>query len=62
MQNKTKKPNVIFFFSDQQRWDTCGCYEGPNGSKEKYKDFIVPEDLEKAEVKIVPYTEEEYSE
>ena len=22
----TSKPNIIFFFSDQQRWDTCGCY------------------------------------
>lgn len=22
----TKKPNVIFIFSDQQRWDTMGCY------------------------------------
>lgn len=22
----TKRPNIIFFFSDQQRWDTCGCY------------------------------------
>ena len=22
-----KKPNIIFFFTDQQRWDTCGCYE-----------------------------------
>ena len=21
-----KKPNMIFFFTDQQRWDTCGCY------------------------------------
>lgn len=21
-----KKPNIIFYFSDQQRWDTCGCY------------------------------------
>ena len=21
-----KKPNILFFFSDQQRWDTCGCY------------------------------------
>ena len=21
-----KNPNVIFFFTDQQRWDTCGCY------------------------------------
>ncbi|MBF0243738.1 MAG: sulfatase-like hydrolase/transferase [Planctomycetes bacterium] len=19
-------PNILFFFSDQQRWDTCGCY------------------------------------
>ncbi len=23
---KTFSPNVIFFFSDQQRWDTLGCY------------------------------------
>ncbi len=22
----SKKPNVVFFFSDQQRWDTLGCY------------------------------------
>lgn len=21
-----KKPNIIFYFSDQQRWDTMGCY------------------------------------
>ena len=21
-----KKPNILFFFSDQQRWDTVGCY------------------------------------
>ena len=21
-----KNPNIIFFFTDQQRWDTCGCY------------------------------------
>ncbi len=21
-----RKPNILFFFSDQQRWDTCGCY------------------------------------
>ena len=21
-----KKPNILFFFTDQQRWDTCGCY------------------------------------
>lgn len=20
------KPNIIFYFADQQRWDTCGCY------------------------------------
>ena len=26
MTEKTKKPNVIFVFSDQQRWDTMGCY------------------------------------
>jgi len=23
------KPNIIFFFSDQQRWDTLGCYGQP---------------------------------
>jgi uncharacterized sulfatase len=23
------KPNIIFVFSDQQRWDTCGCYGQP---------------------------------
>ena len=23
------KPNVLFIFSDQQRWDTCGCYGQP---------------------------------
>jgi arylsulfatase A-like enzyme len=23
------QPNVLFFFSDQQRWDTCGCYGQP---------------------------------
>ncbi|MCP3965518.1 MAG: sulfatase-like hydrolase/transferase [Lentisphaerae bacterium] len=22
----SKQPNIIFFFTDQQRWDTCGCY------------------------------------
>lgn len=22
----SKKPNVLVFFTDQQRWDTCGCY------------------------------------
>ncbi len=24
--SKLKKPNIIFFFTDQQRWDTVGCY------------------------------------
>ncbi|MBU4367026.1 MAG: sulfatase-like hydrolase/transferase [Verrucomicrobia bacterium] len=24
-----KPPNIIFLFSDQQRWDTCGCYGQP---------------------------------
>jgi len=23
------RPNVIFFFTDQQRWDTCNCYGQP---------------------------------
>ncbi|MGC9395810.1 MAG: sulfatase-like hydrolase/transferase [Anaerolineae bacterium] len=23
------KPNILFIFSDQQRWDTCGCYGQP---------------------------------
>ncbi|MCF7853859.1 MAG: sulfatase-like hydrolase/transferase [Candidatus Pacebacteria bacterium] len=23
------QPNIVFFFSDQQRWDTCGCYGQP---------------------------------
>jgi len=26
MSQGTRPPNIIFFFSDQQRWDTCGCY------------------------------------
>ena len=21
-----KRPNIVFYFSDQQRWDTLGCY------------------------------------
>ncbi len=25
------RPNVIVFFTDQQRWDTCGCYGSPVG-------------------------------
>ena len=23
------RPNILFFFTDQQRWDTCGCYGQP---------------------------------
>jgi len=23
------QPNILFFFTDQQRWDTCGCYRQP---------------------------------
>lgn len=23
------RPNIIFYFTDQQRWDTCGCYGQP---------------------------------
>jgi len=23
------QPNIVFLFSDQQRWDTCGCYGQP---------------------------------
>lgn len=26
MPSTEKRPNILFFFSDQQRWDTCGCY------------------------------------
>jgi len=22
----SSQPNIVFYFSDQQRWDTCGCY------------------------------------
>lgn len=29
MQQATKRPNVIFYFVDQQRHDTCGCYGQP---------------------------------
>ena len=27
----SKKPNILVFFTDQQRWDTCGCYGSENG-------------------------------
>ena len=23
------KPNIVFYFTDQQRWDTLGCYGQP---------------------------------
>ncbi|MFW6457521.1 MAG: sulfatase-like hydrolase/transferase [Planctomycetota bacterium] len=26
MNDATRQPNVLYFFTDQQRWDTCGCY------------------------------------
>ena len=26
-----KPPNVLVFFTDQQRWDTLGCYGNPMG-------------------------------
>lgn len=26
MPKTTQQPNILFIFSDQQRWDTCGCY------------------------------------
>ena len=26
MSNTSAQPNILFFFTDQQRWDTCGCY------------------------------------
>lgn len=26
MPTAEEQPNVVFFFTDQQRWDTCGCY------------------------------------
>ena len=26
---KTERPNILFVFSDQQRWDTLGCYGQP---------------------------------
>jgi len=31
MSNNAARPNVLFFFTDQQRWDTCGCYGQPLG-------------------------------
>ena len=30
MENRATRPNIIVFFTDQQRWDTCGCYNPQN--------------------------------
>lgn len=32
----SKKPNVIVFFTDQQRWDTCGLHGNPLGLTPNY--------------------------
>lgn len=32
----TKRPNVIVFFTDQQRWDTCGAHGNPLGLTPNY--------------------------
>lgn len=29
LQNKSSRPNIIFFFTDQQRWDTTGVHGNP---------------------------------
>lgn len=29
MPKQDNRPNIVFLFSDQQRWDTCGCYGQP---------------------------------
>ena len=26
-----RRPNILVFFTDQQRADSCGCYGSPNG-------------------------------
>jgi uncharacterized sulfatase len=26
MSSPARRPNIVFYFTDQQRWDTCGCY------------------------------------
>ncbi len=31
--NVNKRPNILFLFSDQQRWDTVGCYGQPLGAQ-----------------------------
>ncbi|MFC1463053.1 sulfatase-like hydrolase/transferase, partial [Verrucomicrobiota bacterium] len=39
----TRPPNIIFFFTDQQRWDTCGCYrDTPILSGEGQADSVTP--------------------
>ena len=32
MGQSSQKPNIIFYFSDQQRWDTVGCYGSRMGA------------------------------
>ena len=31
-----KRPNILFIFSDQQRWDTVGCYGQPGGLRQPW--------------------------
>jgi len=31
MKGNGRRPNVLVFFTDQQRWDSCGCYGNPMG-------------------------------
>ena len=33
------RPNILFFFSDQQRWDTVGAYGAPPGTPEQPLDL-----------------------
>lgn len=41
------KPFFLFLsFIEPHHQNDHNCYEGPSGSKEKYKDFVVPKDLE----------------
>ena len=29
--SSSRRPSVLVFFTDQQRWDSCGCYGNPMG-------------------------------
>lgn len=41
-----QKPFFLFLsYVEPHHQNDCNCYEGPIGSKEKYKDFVAPEDL-----------------